>query len=214
MNRLPQPGELFLAQEAAGDVGPRVEVRLGAPSLVIPDVRVLARAPEPGIEDKQAEVAVGHLPASPFLGIPGSGGRLVSRHQVVDDLEVAPHVVPVLAEITVGPDRDLFRTLDVVHAVVVVPGIDGVPVAHHLPAGRWAAERGGDDLVRVVGGGRVQEELHVPDVVFPHHDLEFVVVQVPVGAGRGLVVDEKASTRSRIGQIRLAPADGMAGEAA
>ena len=150
-DRLAQPRELFLAQQAPRDIAPVVEALLLTPALVVPNVRVLAGAPQARVQDQQAEIAVGHLPAPPLLRVHGGRRRLVSSDQVVHDLEVAPHVVAILAQILVRPDGNLLGALDIVHAVVVIAGIDGVPVTHHLPARGRAAQRSSDDLVGVVG---------------------------------------------------------------
>ena len=130
------------------------------------------------------------------------------------DLEVAPHVVDILPEVGVVADGDLFGAFDVVHAVVVVAGVDDVPVAHHLPARGGAAESGRDDFVGIVRRGRVEQQLHVPHVVLPEHDLEVIVVEVFVGVGGRLVVDEESASGAGVRQLGSSAVDGVAGEAA
>ena len=78
-------------------------------------------------------------------------GGLVASDEVVHDLEIPAHVVDVLPEIGVVADGDLLGAFDVIHSVVVVAGINRVPVAHHLPASSRSAKSRGDDFVGVVG---------------------------------------------------------------
>ena len=51
---------------------------------------------------------------------------------------------------------ELLRTLDVIHPVVVVAGVNDIPVAHHLPAAGRAKNGICYHLVCVVGTGRVE----------------------------------------------------------
>ena len=132
----------------------------------------------------------------------------------MDDLEIPAHVVAVLSKIRMRANRDLLGSFDIVHSVVVVAGIDRVPVAHHLPASGRAAQRRGDDFVCIVGGRRVQEEFHVPHVVFPHHHLKAEFLEVPVRSRSGLVVDEESAAPAGVRQLGTAAVDGMAGKAA
>ena len=107
----------------------------------------------------------------------------------MNDLEITAHVGGILSQPLALADRDLLGTFDVVHAVVVIAGVDDVPMLHHLPTGGRAEDGIGDDLVGIVGAGRIENELHIPDVIFPYHDLEVVVVEVFVGFHGRLIAD-------------------------
>ena len=78
-------------------------------------------------------------------------------------------------------NRDLLGAFHVIHAVVVIAGVDDVPMLHHLPAGGRAEDGIGDNFVGVIGAGWIEDELHIPDVILPNHDLEIVSIEVLVG---------------------------------
>ena len=103
------------------------------------------------------------------------------------NLKIPPHILDVLTQPLHTADGQLFRTFDVVHAVVMIARIDDVPVSHHLPPTCGTADALSDNPVGVISTGWIQYQFHVPDIVFPDHGLKIVVFQVLVGSGGRLI---------------------------
>ena len=214
-----KPGILFFPQQSASRVGPVIRVFNVSPAPLLPDIGVLRGSPEAGIKHEKGEVAIRHLPGSPLLGVFVRVNFFGSGDEVMHNLEVASDVGRILAESFTVANGKLLRALDVIHPVVVVAGVDDIPVAHHLPAAGRAENGICYHLVGVIGAGRVENQFHVPDIVLPDHHLKVVILEVLVSLyGRliaNLPVITPAKNLKTVLSALLEPAgNGMATEAA
>ena len=218
-DELLQPGELLFAEKGASGVGAVVGVFDMIPSPVFPDVGILRAAPKSGVDDGEGEVAARHFPGPPFFGIGERVDFFGAGDEVMDNLKITPHVGGVLAEAVMLANGDLLGAFDVVHAVVMIAWVDDVPVLHHLPTGSGPEDGIGDDFESIVGARRIEDEFHIPNVVFPNHDLEVVGVEVLVGFDGGLIADlpviaSAENFEALVGALLKAGGDGVATEAA
>ena len=134
--------------------------------------------------------------------------------EVLVDGDIALHVQRVRAQVVILPHDDLLRALHVIHPVIVVAGIDDVPVAHHLPAAGLVGDGQRDDLVRIIGTGRGKEQFKIPHIVVPIDYLKIVILEMLVRILGRLSVQPVALESARLRQCGAVGVDGMTAQGA
>ena len=85
----------------------------------------------------------------------------------------------------------------------MVTRIESVPVPHHLPASCRARHGGHDLQVGIVDTGGIQQQLEIPDIVLPDHDLEIVFLEELVCIQRRLIMNPVLLEHAGTAAIKL-----------